>query len=141
MLRLTQTYSTPCVTLTDSQHCYILSPGISRTRVIQNPVKLSPAIFRTLSQSEQFILTLFSPVQACSETCVMLAYAETWHIQNPGIPRTLLIISRRMFRTLSYLQNQVNPVYPGNSEPCHIDNSRIFRIVTYLKPNTYSEPS
>ena len=29
---------------------------------------------------------------------------------------------------------------PGNSEPWHIENHGLFRTLTYLKPNTYSEP-
>ena len=36
-----------------------------------------------------FIQALFGHIQACSEPCVRLAYAETWHIRNPWISRTL----------------------------------------------------
>ena len=56
----------------------------------------------------------------------MLAYAETWHTRNPGIFRTLPFASQLIFRTLL----------------CHIyENLRILRTLTYLKPDTYAEPS
>ena len=40
-------------------------------------------------QKEKFIQALFSHIQAYFEPFVMLTSAETWHIQNPGIFRTL----------------------------------------------------
>ena len=78
-----------------------------------------PGIFRTHHRA------LFSLIQPYSEPCAMLAYAETWHTQNP-----------RIFRTLPYLHPN------AYSEPCHIyKNLWIMRTLIYLKPNTYSEPS
>ena len=50
--------------------------------------------------------------------CRNLAYSESWNIQNP------YIIAFRC-----------------NSQPTHIyKNLQIFRTLTYLKPDTYSEP-
>ena len=74
----------PALTLTYSKLCQILSPGIFRTR----------ALFKTLwnidkTYSEPCHKALFSHIQAYSEPCTTLAYAETWHTQNPGIFRTL----------------------------------------------------
>ena len=90
-------------------------------------------------------------------TCISrkLVYSECCNIQNPSI-----IASRRIFRTLLYLQKQLNPCvtlkiqdpgiftkivkplcYLENSEPWHIVNPRIFRTLTYLNPDTYLEPS
>ena len=48
-----------------------------------------------------------------------LAYSESWNIQNPS-----LNASQRIFRTLPQLRKFM-----------------IFETLTYLKPNTYSEPS
>ena len=39
--------------------------------------------------SEPCHRALFSHIQTYSELCATLAYAETWHTQNPGIFRTL----------------------------------------------------
>ena len=62
ILRLIQTYSAPCVTLTDSQPCHILSPGIYRTRglfktlwnVDQAHTIASRRIFKTLWHLQKF---------------------------------------------------------------------------------------
>ena len=70
-------------------------------------------------------MALFSHIQACSEPCATLGYAETWHTLNS-----------RIFRTLPLLHSD------AYSEPCHVnENLRIFRTLTCLKPDTYSEPS
>ena len=54
----------------------------------------------------------------------MLAYAETWHTGNLGISEPFHLHS---------------DTYSG---PCHIyENLQTLRPLTYLKPNTYSQPS
>ena len=53
---------------------------------IQNHVKLWSGILRTFYSEN----SLFTHIQAYLESCVTLAYADTRHIWNPGIFRTLL---------------------------------------------------
>ena len=69
------------------------------------------------SKAIQTDLGAFRHNQAYSEPCVTMGYLEPWHIQNPGIFRT-----RSIYRAL---------VYSG---------PRIFRTLTYLKSEAYSEP-
>ena len=52
---------------------------IYNRRHIQNPLKLWPDIFRTV----------YSDIIRHTQRCVTLVYAETWHIRNPEIFRTL----------------------------------------------------
>ena len=120
LLRHIQAYSAPFVTLAYSQPCHILNPGIFRTGGL---LKALWDVDQTYS--EPCHRASFSHIQAYSESCATLAYAETRHIQNPGI-----------FGTRPWL-------YPDiYSEPCHIyENLRIFRNLTCLKPDTYAEPS
>ena len=66
-----------------------------------------PVIFRTFS-------ALLSHIQAYSEPCETLAYAEIWHARNPGI-----------FKTLPEL---CPDTYSG---PCHI-----YENLWHLKPDT-----
>ena len=65
------------------------------------PIEVS-YLFKTLWNVDQVYSepchwTLFSPIQASSEPCATLAYAETWHSRKSSI-----FASRRIFRTLSY---------------------------------------
>ena len=120
IFRLIKAYSAPSVTLAYSQSCHTLSPGICRTR----------NLFETLLNVDQTYIkpchrALFSHIYTYSEPCPTLAYADPCHTRNPGI-----------FRTLPQL-------YPGAySEPCYIyENLRIFRTMTFLKPDIYLEPS
>ena len=104
IFRLFQTYSAPCVTLAYSQPCHVLNPGIVRTGYL----------FKTLWNVDQAYLepcyrALFSHIQAYSELCATrvydltysddLVYPESWNIQKSSI-----IVSRRTYRTLSYLR-------------------------------------
>ena len=66
-----------------SQPCHILSPGIFRLGGLLKTLWNVDQVY-----SEPCHEALFSHIQARSEPCAMLAYAETWHIQNPGIFRT-----------------------------------------------------
>ena len=80
LFRLIQGYLANCVTLTYSQPWDIFNTGIFRTQ----------SLFKTLQNIDQTYLKpchrgLFSHIQTNSERCAMLAYAETWHTQNPGI--------------------------------------------------------
>ena len=77
-----QAFSAPFVILAYSQPYHSLSPGIFRIR----------GLFKTLwnideAYSEPFHGVLFSHIQAYSEPCVKLAYAETWYTRNPEIFR------------------------------------------------------
>ena len=65
-------------------------------------------------------------------TCRNLAYSEYWNIQHNST-----IASRCIFRTLpTKIGKPCVTLDPGN-----IDNPRILRTLTYLKPTTYLEPS
>ena len=90
---LIHAFSEPWVTLAYSQLLKIPIPDMFGTEGIQNLVKLWPEIFRTLPYTKHFIQTLFNHIQAYSEPCVTLAYAETWHIRNLGIFRTLPLLN------------------------------------------------
>ena len=76
----------------------------------------SRGLFKTETLTKDIQKALFSHIQAFPEPWATLAYAETWHTQNP-----------RIFRTLQ--------LHPGVcSEPCHIyKNLWIFRTLTYFK--------
>ena len=81
MFRLIQAYSAPCVTLSYSQPCHIMSPrGIFRTRGLFKPC-------------EMFTWHIQNPdmgiIQPYLEPYATLAYAKTWYTQNPGIFRIL----------------------------------------------------
>ena len=76
----------------------------------------SRGLFKTETLTKDIQKALFSHIQAFPEPWATLAYAETWHTQNP-----------RIFRTL-----QLHPRVC--SEPCHIyKNLWIFRTLTYFK--------
>ena len=83
--RFIQAYSAPCVALAYSWPCHIRSQSIFRIG----------DFFKNLSNfdqaySEPCHRALISHIQAYSELCATLAYAETLHTRNPGIYRTLL---------------------------------------------------
>ena len=71
-----------------------LEPG-----AYSNPVKRWPGTFRTLPEGI---------IRSCLEHYETLAYPQIWHARNPGIFRTSIIASRRIFRTLSYLRKFTN---------------------------------
>ena len=75
--------------------------------------------------SEPCHKAVLSHIQAYSEPCATLTYAETWHTRNPGTCITLPLLHLNVYSELCYIN----------------ENLRIFRTLTYLKPNTYSEPS
>ena len=83
LLRNIEAYTEPCGNLPYSQLCHIMSPGIFRTGYI----------FKTLWNFDQNPTMVYSdiiqPYSGIFRTCVTLVYAETWHIWNPGIFRTL----------------------------------------------------
>ena len=84
IFRFIQAHSAPCVTLAHSQLCHILNPIIF----------INGCLFKTLwnvdqTYSEPCHSASISHIQAYSVPCTMLAYAETWHTQNPGIFQTL----------------------------------------------------
>ena len=86
MISLIQAYTAPCVTLAIynlvilQALAYLESEAYSKpcgnlSRYIQNP-----AIVRTVYSGV---------IQPYSEPCITLLYAETWHVWNPVIFRTL----------------------------------------------------
>ena len=83
LLRHTQAYSAPCVALAYSQRCHILSPSKFKTGDCETLWNVDQIY------SEPYHRALFSHIQPYSEPRVTLAYAETWHTQNPGIFKTL----------------------------------------------------
>ena len=97
---------------------------VQNQKHVHNPMKLWPGKlqFIILPQSEQFIQALFSHIQANSEPCIMLAFAEPFlnciptHIQNPVI-----------FTKIGKLSVTLEIQKPG-----HNDNPAIFRTLTYL---------
>ena len=86
----------------------------------------SALFFFRYTLAYSIVFSVIQNIQAYSESCAMLAHAETWHTRNPGIFRTLpsIIISWRIFRN--------RQIY---------ENLRIFRTLTYLKPDVYAELS
>ena len=112
--------SPPCVTLAYSQLCHILSPSIFRTEGLLNTLSNNDQAY-----SEPCHKAVLSHIQAYSEPCATLTYAETWHTRNPGTCITLPLLHLNVYSELCYIN----------------ENLRIFRTLTYLKPNTYSEPS
>ena len=79
---------------------------------------------------------LSSHVVAYLEPCVTLAHSEPCHIQNSGKFRT-----QDIFRTLSklilvYLERCVTLAY---WKPYHTQSFAIFRSLTYLGPEAYSQ--
>ena len=111
---LIQAYSAPCVTLAYSQHCHILSLDIFRTE----------GSFKSLWNVDQAYLepcrgALFSHLQAYSEPCGTLPYAETWHTQILEYPELF-----------------------DNCIPMHIQNPFIFtKIYKYSEPWHISNPT
>ena len=133
LLRHIQAYSAPCVAITYSQSCHILSPGISRTRVI---FKTMRKFDKTYSEPchRTVYLALFCHVQTYSASYVTLSFAETCHIWNPGIFSTLMHIQKSFMRTRK-------DKYCVTLE---IQNLGILTILKYwglwhLKSDTYSE--
>ena len=71
--------------------------------VLQPPGNLLKALWKVdQTSSEPCYKALFSHIQAYSENCATLAYAETWYTRNPGIFR------RAIFRILLYLWKFTN---------------------------------
>ena len=139
LLRHIQAYSALHVTLTCSQPCHI--------PCIQNQANSEPWFDQAYSEPWfDIVRTVYSDInqpysgifRTLCNVCICwnLAYSESWNIQN-----SFIIVSPRIFRTLSYLRKWQTLCNSGNSEPWHIDNPGIFRTLTYLKPDTYVEPS
>ena len=79
---------------------------------------------------------IFSYIVAYLEPCVILAYSEPCHIQNPGMFRTRDIVRTLSRHILAYSKCCVTLSY---WELCHIQNFVIFRILAYLGLKAYSE--
>ena len=86
MIRLIEAYTSPCVTL-PIHNLVILQalPYLEREAYSKPCENLSRYI-----QNPAIVRTVYSGViQPYSEPCVTLSYAETWHVWNPVIFRTL----------------------------------------------------
>ena len=79
---------------------------------------------------------IFSHLVAYLEPCVSLAYSEPCYIQNSDIFRT-----QDIFRTLSRDIPAYSPrgVTLGYWEHRHIQDFAMLRILTYLRPEAYTE--
>ena len=79
---------------------------------------------------------IFSHIVAYLELCVILAYSELRHIQNPGISRT-----QDIFRTVSkhILVYSVDSVTLVFLKPCDIHIFAIFKMSANLGLEAYSE--
>ena len=89
IFRLIQAYSAPCVSLTYSQACHILSPGIFRTGGIFKNLWNFDQACSELCHSQNTLFMHYSAIPGILEPCVTLAYEETLHIWKPGAFRTL----------------------------------------------------
>ena len=63
---------------------------------------------------------------ACLEPCVILAYSESSHIQNPGIFRT-----QDIFRTISRQFSGIFSRLCNARKTCFVQNFDIFRISAF----------
>ena len=86
MIRLIQAYTAPCVTLPIHNLAILQALPYLETEAYSKPCEnLSRYI-----QIPAIVRTVYSGViQPYSEPCVMLSYAETWHVWNPVIFRAL----------------------------------------------------
>ena len=91
-------------------------------------IQMSSSKFRHKQTYSGIIQTY---IQAYSEPSVILAYAEPWYIQNPGIHR-----SRGIFKILVYQKPDIlrTVVYSESetfSEPWYIERPDIFKTLVY----------
>ena len=70
------------------------------------------------------------------EPCIIPAYSEPYHIQNPGIIRTQNILRTLPRHILAYSARCVTLAF---WKPCHIQNFAIFRIPGNLGLKGYLE--
>ena len=80
----------------------------------------SPVVYHPVSPEN------LCPIYMKLEPCVILAYSEPCHIQNPGMFKTRVSLSRYI---LPCSELCVTIVY---WEPGHIQNFAIFQILAYL---------
>ena len=134
IFRLIQAYSEPCVTPPQIHNLSIfralayLEPGAylkpceTLIRHIRKPAILISAV-----------VVLFNHIQAYSEPRVTFAYAETWHIQNPVIFRTLTIFVNMGLNQDAIPSSIQNPViFMKIGKPCvtrEIQNPSILIIL------------
>ena len=100
-------------------------------------IQMSSSKFRHKQTYSGIIQTY---IQAYSEPSVILAYAEPWYIQNPGIYRY-----RGIFKTLVYQKPDIlrTVVYSEPRDiqnPRHFQNHGILRDLTHSKPQYIQEP-
>ena len=83
--------------------------------------------FRTLPHGiiEPYLGIFRTLYKACIFT--NLAYSESWNLQNPSI-----IISRCIFRTLSYLRKFTNIQNSNTLNPTHKKTGHIFRTLSKI---------
>ena len=101
------------------------------TRYIQTPI-----IVRIVYSS---IIQPYSNLfRALCKTCICknLAYSESRNIRNSSISA-----SHAYSEPCHVYKNTQTLCNPGNSEPWHFDNCGLFRTLTYLKSDMYSELS
>ena len=134
--------------------CTSTTVSISLTTLIETLLKhiqTYPGTFSTLCNLLIFTILTYSEPLACLEPTAYLKPCKTltWHIQNPAIFRYINNLEQRSYiqkpgilRILEYSESFHNCILT------HIKNPVIFMkiykyslIRTYLKPDTYSEPS
>ena len=100
----------------------------------------NPVFCRKLRHSGIFTSDsdIFSHIVAYLKSCETLAYSESCHVQNAGIFKTQDILKTLPRDILAYSERCVTLVY---LESYLTQNFAILRVLTYLGPEAYSEPS
>ena len=108
----------------------------------QNPVFCRKLGHSGIFTSDSDIFTsdsdIFSHIVAYLKSCERLAYSESCHVQNAGIFKTQDILRTLPRDILAYSERCVTLVY---LESYLTQNFAILRVLTYLGPEAYSEPS
>ena len=117
---------------------WIHYPSISTNELLERSYNIYcmiriqyPAIFTSCSD-------IFNHIVAYLEPCVIRAYSEPCHVQNPGIFRTQDICRILSRHILGY---SVDCPTFAFWKPCHIQNIAILRILAFLGLQAYSESS
>ena len=128
MFRPIQPNSAPCITLAYLQPCHIRSPDKFRTGSLLKIMWKVDQVYSELCHR-----TLFNHIQAYTEPCATLAFAETWHTR-------ILEYSELFHRTLSYLpkfRNMHNSdifktghIYSEHSQRFKMEN---FKVQSFLQ--------
>ena len=120
----------PCVTLTYSQPCHILSPGIFRIEGILKTLQNSDQAYSKCCLSQNSLFRHYSAIFRHIQHLV-----KHLHMQKPGIFGILEISEPFHNCILMHIQNPA--IFMETGKPCvtlDIQNSGILVILEYSKP-------